>query len=135
LFLEEFKKFINRNPIFDKEGNVVSIDAEEADTACVPTEVTIPIFGSFPASVLEDKNTEEEKKDIESDEIDEAKMPQFRLSSESGYDSVADGYASAEDRTFVESDFSSWEDEDEVFAAKENFPAPTEALSNLSLVS
>lgn len=48
------------------------------------------------------------------------------------------GYASADDRTFVESDFSTWEDEEEeedVFAAKENFPAPIDALSNLSLVS
>ncbi|CBY35850.1 unnamed protein product [Oikopleura dioica] len=135
---EEFKKFINRNPIFDKEGNVVSIDAEESDTACVPTEVTIPVFGSFPAALMEDKKTEEKPKAIETDETDELKIPDIRLSSESGYDSVADGYASADDRTFVESDFSTWEDEEEeedVFAAKENFPAPIDALSNLSLVS
>ena len=89
--LEEFKSFINRNPIFDKEGNVVSIDAEEGDTACVPTEVTIPVFGSFSAPKIVDETPEEELKNIEIDEIEEIKIPEIRLSSESGYDSVAEG--------------------------------------------
>ena len=91
MFLEEFKSFINRNPIFDKDGNVISIDAEEGDTACVPTEVTIPIFGSFPAAKIDVNEHEEEPKFIETDEIVDVKIPEMRLSSESGYDSVADG--------------------------------------------
>lgn len=91
MFLEEFKSFINRNPIFDKDGNVVSIDAEEGDTACVPTEVTIPLFGSFPAAKMDDNEHEEEPKILETNEIDDVKIPEMRLSSESGYDSVADG--------------------------------------------
>merc|ERR1712004_344343 len=127
----------NRNPIFDKEGNVVSIDAEEGDTACVPTEVTIPVFGSFSAPKIVDEPLEEELKNIEIDEIKEIKIPEIRHSSESGYDSVAEGYVSADDRTYVESDFSTWEDEEEedVFAEKENHLAPIETLSNLSIVS
>jgi hypothetical protein len=49
---------------------------------------------------------------------------------------VPSGYVSADDRTFIESDFSTWEDEeDDVFAAKENHLAPIEALTNLSLSS
>ena len=51
---------------------------------------------------------------------------------------VSSGYVSADDRTFIESDFSTWEDDDEeenVFPEKENLLAPIEALTNLSLVS
>ena len=98
MLLDEFRSFINRNPIFDKEGNVVSIDPEENGTACVPTEVTIPVFGAFPVRPEEENASEREPEKHKPEEIVESKIPEIAGISkvdqsgiESGYDSFADG--------------------------------------------
>ncbi|CAG5086465.1 Oidioi.mRNA.OKI2018_I69.PAR.g11218.t1.cds [Oikopleura dioica] len=140
---DEFRSFINRNPIFDKEGNVVSIDPEENGTACVPTEVTIPVFGAFSVPPEQDVESKTEPGEPKQEENEESKIPEDEGVSkidhsgiESGYDSFADGDITADDRTSIESDFSTWEDEeDDILAEKHDFPDPTEALSRLILSS
>ena len=98
MLLDEFRSFINRNPIFDKEGNVVSIDPEENGTACVPTEVTIPVFGAFSVPPEEDLESKKEPGELKQEAIKESKIPEIAGVSkidqsgiESGYDSFADG--------------------------------------------